>query len=63
MQIKNLKPWAVLALLLAGGSLVLAQRNQFQNDGGQYQNQRGQSQNQRGQSGSGDHYSGVAARK
>jgi hypothetical protein len=47
MKIKNLQAWTVLAVLLAGGGLVLAQRNQFQNQGGQG----GQFQNQRGQRG------------
>ena len=49
MKLKNLQSWAVLVVLLAGGGLVLAQRNQFGNQGGQFQNQRGQFRNQRGQ--------------
>ena len=49
MKLKNLQSWTVLAVLLAGATLVLAQRNQFGNQGGQFQNQRGQFRNQRGQ--------------
>jgi hypothetical protein len=44
MKLKNLQSWTVLAVLLAGATLVLAQRNQFGNQGGRNQggrNQRG----------------------